>query len=682
MSREKSAKEKNCPYDKLSSPKPPSSGFLTSASFYLTNYMMTTVPYPYLAIGLSLVFWLAFLWLTRKVHFMSPDTDDEYQIRAAAQNHKWRWLSDMHKSGTIKTNTKDGMILLLILFQKLFRNNYSERPLMALYGFSVAVSGLLIFFIGSNYWSSLIGFWLMGLFLLSVWPWQTALYGGHVGVATMAFLASVLAVQQISPAMPNFWILANTGVIFCFMIFSSGSSIKYIPLFFTAFSVSKLQILFTEKGVAATIMQHLLEINYMFDMISLTMIGVFFVFLKIFKKQLVSFLYSNRSFLIKKLNIIRGQEFFPKEHYYKYADKKLPKYFKNLLTAYVGLSATVHFIGWQYLGPFLLGFLALFLVFTLPDIKLNTKNYLRHILSPTRKTRFGKYVEYFAKRRINIADDFRAPLLQWLPRMSWRIAPFQTLLLAGVFLITFSSPVDFVPKILILLISLLPIFWGELTRSTRSLRTYSPSLIGALLFLGYATAHMAWSNLWLYLAIATGIIGIHQMWLFFTDVYPARMALSNLIAILEKYNIREFYTYKTRYNDPLVNAINLERPLDAAQGKPEAEKYKIHFIDNLSDVKEGWIVIPPTNSKSPSMECVPEGMQGDFTKDLQLNKLLETRKIERLAMAKFKTFGTSKVWPQESDVMTYMDLVLKEIGDKERFRGYAWLVNAKALANE
>ena len=80
---------------------------------------------------------------------MTNNTDDEYQVRAAAQSHKWRWLSDMHKSGTIKTNTKDGMVMLLVLFQKLFRNNYGERPLTALYGFSVAVSGLLIFFIGS-----------------------------------------------------------------------------------------------------------------------------------------------------------------------------------------------------------------------------------------------------------------------------------------------------------------------------------------------------------------------------------------------------------------------------------------------------------------------------------------------------------------------------------------------------
>ena len=113
---------------------------------------MNSFPYLHLAIGVSLASWFVFLWLTRKISFMSIDTDDEYQVRAAAQSHKWRWPSDMHKSGTIKTNTKDGMVLLLVLFQKLFWNNYGQRPLTALYGFSVSMSGLLIFFIGNNYW--------------------------------------------------------------------------------------------------------------------------------------------------------------------------------------------------------------------------------------------------------------------------------------------------------------------------------------------------------------------------------------------------------------------------------------------------------------------------------------------------------------------------------------------------
>lgn len=632
---------------------------------------MTTFHYPFLAASISLLFWLGFLWLTRKISFMGTDTDDEYQVRAAAQSYKWRWPSDMHKCGTIKTNTKDGMILLLVLFQKLFRNNYGERPLMALYGFSVAISGLLIFFIGSNYWGNLIGFWLMTLYLSSVWPWQTTLYGGHVGVATMAFLASVLTIQQISPDQSDFLTLMGSGILFCFMIFSSGSSIKYIPLFFAALVTSRFWNILPEKG-STVIIEHFSNINYQLDISMLIGIGLLFIFLKIAKKSIVNFLYGNQGLFVKRLNIIRGQELFSREHYYKHADKKLPQYFKNLIIAYVGLSAIIHLLGWSYLFPFFLGFLLLFLIFTLPDIKLNAKNYLRHVLSPARKTRFEKYVEYFARRGINITADFRSPLLQWLPRVSWRIAPLQTILLASLLLITFVSLVNLISKIFILLVSSLPILWGELTRTTRSLRTYSPSLMGILAFIGYAVANLSWPYLWVYLIISTVLIGAHQIWLFFTDVYPARMTIPNLIDALYKYNIKEFYTYETSYNDPLANAINLETP----------GKYKIHYINSLTEVKEGWIVIPPTNSKSPSMECAPEGIKGDFTKDPILNELLATRKIERLVTAKFKTFGSSKIWPQEADVATYMDLILKEIGENQRFRGYAWLINAEVISSK
>lgn len=594
---------------------------------------------------------------------MNSDTDDEYQVRAAAENKKWLWPSDMHKCGTIKTNTKDGMILLLVLFQKLFRNNYGERPLMALYGFSVAASGLLIFFIGSNYWGNQIGFWLMMLYLLSVWPWQTALYGGHVGIATMAFLASILTIQQISYEAPNFFILIGVGVLFCFMLFSSGSSTKYIPLFFAGLISSRF--LSVENGTVSMIIDYVYTVDYKLDILVLISIGVAFILTKTFKKQIVDALYYDKSPLLKRLKIIEGQQLFPKEHYYKHANKKIPKYFKNLIIIYIGLSAIVHFIGWSYLFPFLLGFLMLFLTLTLPDVKLNTKNYLRHILSPVRKTRFEKYIPYFAKRGMDIKPNFRAPLLKWLPRVAWRVAPLQTLLLAGLFLITFSNFLDLTAKIFIILASSLPVLWGELTGTTRSLRTYSPSLMGIFVFLGYSASHINWPNLEMYLVVSAIAIGTHQAWIFFSDVYPARMAIPNLIDALDKNNIKEFYTYETSYNDTFANYIS--------------DKYKIHRINSLSDIKKGWIIIPPTNSKSLSMECVQEAMNGDYTKDPKLNELLFTEKIEQLAAVKFKTFSSSKIWPQEADVATYMDLILKEVGKKERFRGYAWLINAEKL---
>lgn len=602
---------------------------------------------------------------------MSNDTDDEYQVKAAAQSYKWRWPSDMHNCGTIKTNTKDVMVLLLVLFQKIFRGNHSQRPLTALYGFSVAVSGLLIFFVGSNYWGSTIGFWLMMMYLLSAWPWQTALYGGHIGVATMTFLASVLTIQQLTPGSPNFSILMGVGVLFGCMLFSSGSSIKYIPLFFAALVASKYYVPASNMDALSLILRRLAEGSYAFDAIALLGIGSLFAFLKLTKKQLVDSLYDDALPLIKRLNIIRGQKLFSREYYYRHADKKLPKYFKNFLKIYFGLSVLVHLLGASYLLPFFQGFVLVFLTLTLPDVKLNTKYYLRHVLSAARKTRFEKYMDYFAKRGMKIEADFRAPLLLWLPKLAWRVAPLQTLLLTGIFLLFISSSSNIILKILIIFISLLPILWGEITGGVHSLRTFSPALIGILFFLGFTVVSLDFQYLPPFFAFTVMVIGVQQLWVFFNDVFPSRMTIPNLIDTLDKNNIREFYTYETHYNDALVNAINLERPAD--------KKYKINYINSLSDIEKGWIVIPPTNSKSISMECAPEAMNGDYTRDPKLNELLTTRKIEQLATAKFKTFGSSKIWPQEADVATYMDLILKEIDENQRFKGYAWLVKAEKI---
>lgn len=627
--------------------------------------------YLYLAIGISSLFWFGFLWLTRNIRFMSIGTDDEQQVRAAAQNYKWRWPSDMHRMGTMKTGTKDGMIILLVLFQKLFRNNYGERPLTALYGFSVAISGLLIFFIGNNYWSASTGIWLMVVYMLSVWPWQTALYGGHISVATMFFLASILVLQQIPAGQPIFSILMAAGVFFCYMLFSSGSAIKFIPLFFTALIVSKHYNPAHKNWVVVAI-KDFGAINYAFDAIMLASIILIFILLKVFKKNLINFLYNKKGPIARRLNIIQGQELFSHEHYYRHADKKLPRYFKNTIIAYVAIAVIFRFLGWAYILAMMFGFIFMFLVFTLPDIRRNTKNYLKFILSPVRKTRFEKYIEYFAKRGLKVSADFRAPLFQWLPRVVWRIVPIQILMLFGLLSIALLNQTELISITTVLLISISPILWGELTRSVHSLRTFNPAFTGAFLLLGYTYYNVQDPAIYVFLWILTLIMSIQQFWTFFTDVLPSRMGLPNLIAALDKHNIKEIYTYDTIFNDIFAGALNIEKPL--------AGKYKINFIKKLTDISRGWIVIPPTNSKTLSMECTRESIEeNDFIDDTLLKELLNTKKIEQIATAKFKTFGSSKIWNQEADVITYFDLILGEINDYDRYKSYGWLVNAEKL---
>ena len=107
-------------------------------------------------------------------------------------------------------------------------------------------------------------------------------------------------------------------------------------------------------------------------------------------------------------------------------------------------------------------------------------------------------------------------------------------------------------------------------------------------------------------------------------------------------------------------------------------EFKIKYISNLNEVQEGFIVIPPTSSKSVNMETEKFAiLNGDFTDDPTLNLLYETRGLEDIAMAKFKTYGSSKIFVHESEVTTYRDVFLHQITDYDRWIGHGWVVSAK-----
>ena len=112
----------------------------------------------------------------------------------------------------------------------------------------------------------------------------------------------------------------------------------------------------------------------------------------------------------------------------------------------------------------------------------------------------------------------------------------------------------------------------------------------------------------------------------------------------------------------------------------DRKKYKINFIESMAEVNDGWIVIPGTNSKSVSMESEFEELfNGDFSRDPILNKLLETREIEKIAECKFQALGTSDIWVHEAEITSYRDIILHDISPKDRFRGYAWLLHSSKL---
>src|SRR3989338_4915636 len=95
--------------------------------------------YFYLILGIAVAFGTAFSVSTRGILYATPDTDNELMVYAAAQSHKWRWPSDVHKYGAGKTRMKDVSILLLAIFQKITGDKESNYPYTVMTGISVSI---------------------------------------------------------------------------------------------------------------------------------------------------------------------------------------------------------------------------------------------------------------------------------------------------------------------------------------------------------------------------------------------------------------------------------------------------------------------------------------------------------------------------------------------------------------
>ena len=67
----------------------------------------------------------------------------------------------------------------------------------------------------------------------------------------------------------------------------------------------------------------------------------------------------------------------------------------------------------------------------------------------------------------------------------------------------------------------------------------------------------------------------------------------------------------------------------------------------------------------------------DSIRDPLYEKLMETKEIEEIATAKFKTFGSSRLWIMDYEISSFIDLILHDITEEDILRSHAWLVDSK-----
>lgn len=628
--------------------------------------------------ALSSITALAIIIATRKIQYNGVGTDNQIMANIASQVRLLGWPSQIHKT-EFKSLMKDTTILLIAVFQRLLRNKKTDHPYIVLNCVSNVVSAIFIYLIAKEYFSAEIAFFASTLFTTYVFAWLAVIQVGHTTVANAFFLLSVFSTLQI-PHNPFAWTIV-TGVLFALCMFSSPSARKYILLFFAAlfFSIYKSMLY---EGQFLLILGNLWADTMIIVNISLILFIFFIILLLRFGyKKVVTDMYCQKSF--SRLNkIIVSRDKFSLEHYLNHAKKKIHSIIKKIITYGIVILFALNFIGFIYLSFILLGFAIIVILLMAPEIKKNISGYIFYAMEGRAKNRYRMYPIMYARAGKPLPFPVKRPGWIWIWRYFLKTAPFQAYSFIGSFVyIIISSFFSTKPLEQILIgcaicaTSLLPIFYGELTKAVQVGRSYLPCLVGLIIFIAYSFQKLfEYSHLyfWIFaLLILSGAL-FHGLWKYLTDILPVRMCSTFLLKKLNELGIKEFYTYDMAYNNVFINNID-----------PEIlSKYTIHRIKNLSEVHNGWVVIPGTSSKALNMESeFEELLQGDFSRDSLLNKLLETKEIAKIAECNFKTPGTSDMWVQESEITSYRDLIIHDITEKDRFRGYAWLVNTSKIKN-
>ena len=163
---------------------------------------------------------------------------------------------------------------------------------------------------------------------------------------------------------------------------------------------------------------------------------------------------------------------------------------------------------------------------------------------------------------------------------------------------------------------------------------------------------------------------IHSSYVFFNDVLPSRMAPAYLHRFLKKNKINSVSTYKSYFNDGFVTPMQVRFP----------DSIKVNYCSSIESSKDRYFVVPPTTSKSVTHESNSKVInKGDFREDSFLNRLLDSKWIDKISIKKFKTFGSSRIFTAESEVTGYRDFCLNEIDDKDRYLGLAWVIDTKLV---
>jgi hypothetical protein len=334
------------------------------------------------------------------------------------------------------------------------------------------------------------------------------------------------------------------------------------------------------------------------------------------------------------------------------------------------------------------GVFGIFLLTVIPNIPQNLARYFIFLSSTSWASHFQSYKGYqFKIFGREFPDDYRGQGLLWVFKLMMTFVPvvFVLFLISSIavaadfFMAIRDGDIELMRAsaifIALLIVSLLPLIVSETSNALQVGKAYFPALPALLIMIGFGLSRIQSAAYFEYSLIVLFAIVLFQSFITFfvliRDLIPSRLGPTTLFKILKKLGVKHFYTYDSPFNIAFVDTMMYSYP----------NEFTITRVTSIREVPEGEImVIPPISSKSLSFESVQSIIEkGDFRDDIFLNTLVDDRSIEKIAIAKIKTFGTSRYWAHESEVTSYRQFFTKDICDLDRWLGHAWILRCSNL---
>ena len=331
------------------------------------------------------------------------------------------------------------------------------------------------------------------------------------------------------------------------------------------------------------------------------------------------------------------------------------------------------------------GGLVIIAYFNYPNIAYNIKSYLEYVQIS------GQYNHFFYNQRV-LEQWFPAHELKTRGGWLWILKYFQLIMpIAFPLFLTcnfyqlwrgLKNRKNIPIVLVVILLSWSPSILAEIRQVAQYGANYFASFAGIIFMLCY-TAFIFLKEEWpqwsvplkrTLLNAAVILVLLHagiNVYTFWDDIYPSRMATTFISEKIKKLGADYIYTY-ARHPQRVNIVDNLNQEL--------LKKVKVKDVDFLFQAKDGYILVPPVTGNS--IYFAGTSFYVDFDDDILLNELWKKGNFKDYVAASFKTLASSRIWPHEEEILTYRYLLLNHFSKDIAEKGRAWIVDADKIQRD